>query len=317
MTVVGPPPPPPPPPEDAARAAYEATERLGTVAAYRAFIERFPDSFEAELAREWIVKLEAEAEAEREAARSRPGTKFRDCPECPELVVVPSGSFMMGSPASEEGRRDNEGPVRRVTIAAPFAVGVYEVTFGEWDACVSAGGCDGYRPDDRGWGRGNRPVIDVSWDDARAYVAWLSRETGQGYRLLSESEWEYVARAGTSTRYWWGNDIGRNRANCDGCGSRWDGERTAPVGSFSANGFGLHDVHGNVWEWVEDYVNESYSGAPTDGSAWELGSCFSRVLRGGSWFDYPGGLRSAGRDRRESVNRCNVAGFRVARTLAR
>ena len=336
MTVVGPPPPPPPPPEDAARAAYEATERLGTVAAYRAFIERFPDSFQAKLAWEWIVKLEAEAEAEREAARSRPGTKFRDCPECPELVVVPSGSFMMGSPASEEGRRDNEGPVRRVTIAAPFAVGVYEVTRGEFARFVSATGrsvgdsC--WIDEDGEWesrsGRhwrspgfllqgDDHPVVYVNWDDARAYVAWLSGETGQRYRLLSESEWEYVARAGTSTRYWWGDGIGRNRANCDGCGSRWDDRGTAPVGSFSANGFGLHDVHGNVYEWVEDCWNDSYAGAPTDGSAWESGDCDRRVLRGGSWSGIPRFLRSANRGRYVSDSRSNLTGFRVARTLAR
>ena len=139
-----------------------------------------------------------------------------------------------------------------MTIGSPFAVGVCPVMFDEWDACASAGGCGGYRPDDRGWGRGRRPVIDVSWRDAQSYVAWLSRETGEAYRLLSESEWEYAARAETATRYWWGDDIGRNRANCNVCGSRWDDESTAPAGSFAANVFGLHDVHGNVFEWVQD-----------------------------------------------------------------
>ena len=257
----------------------------------------------------------------------RPGTKFRDCPECPEMVVVPAGSFMMGSPASEEGRRDDEGPVRRVTIAELFAVGVHEVTFGEWDACVSAGGCDGYRPDDRGWGRGNRPVIRVNWDDARAYVDWLSGETGESYRLLSESEWEYAARSGTSTaRYWGESESGQCRyangadASTDfdwrtGCDDGYS--RTAPVGSFAANVFGLHDMSGNVFEWVEDCWNGSYSGAPRDGSAWESGNCSARVLRGGSWFDYPRDLRSAVRFRLETGGRGSVIGFRVARTLAR
>ena len=139
------------------------------------------------------------------------------------------------------------------------------------------------RVDDEGWGRGRRPVINVSWNDAQDYVEWLSAQTGHAYRLLSEAEWEYVARAGSSTVYSWGDDIGSNRANCDGCGSQWDYDRTAPVGSFAANGFGVHDMHGNVWEWVEDCWNGSYAGAPTDGSAWRSGECEQRVLRGGSW----------------------------------
>ena len=243
------------------------------------------------------------------------GHEFRDCPECPEMVVVPPGSFEMGSPSSDGG--SVEHPVHEVTIARPFAVGVYEVTFGEWDACVSGGGCGGYRPSDEGWGRGNRPVIYVSWEDAKAYVEWLSRKTGVAYRLLSESEWEYVARAGTRTEYWWGDDIGRNRANCSDCGSRWDGEQTAPVGSFPANPFGLHDVHGNVDEWVEDCANDSYNGAPTDGSAWVSGDCGHRVLRGGSWYSFDMFLRTAGRGRDVTDSReYNGHGFRVARTLA-
>ena len=243
------------------------------------------------------------------------GEVFRDCPHCPEMVVVPSGNFMMGSPSSEEGRYSDEGLQHRVTIGSSFAVGVYEVTFSEWDACASAGGCGGYRPDDRGWGRGQRPVVNVSWDDAQSYVAWLSRETGESYRLLSESEWEYVARAGTVTRFWWGDGIGRNRANCGGCGSRWDGESTAPVGSFAANAFGLHDVHGNVFEWVQDCWNDSYAGSPGDGSAWESGECSRRVLRGGSWGDIPGLLRAADRVRDVTGYRDSNAGFRVARTF--
>ena len=137
-------------------------------------------------------------------------------------------------------------------------------------------------------------MINVSWEDAEAYVAWLSRETGEAYRLPSESEWEYAARAGTTTRYTWGQDIGRNRANCGDCGSRWDGDRTAPVGSFAANGWGLHDMHGNVWEWVADCWHENYARAPRDGSAWTSGgNCGRRVLRGGSWFLSPAFLRSA------------------------
>ena len=178
-------------------------------------------------------------------------------------------------------------------------------------------GCGGYRPGDRGWGRGSGPVIRVSWSDVQAYVAWLSGKTGEAYRLLSEAEWEYAARAGTTTRYHWGDDIGRNRANCvgDRCGDSW--EFTAPVGSFGANGFGLHDVHGNVWEWVEDCWNGSYAGAPSDGSAWESGNCDRRVLRGGSWVNIPRDLRAAVRGRIDTGDRSSISGFRVARTLAR
>ena len=245
------------------------------------------------------------------------GLPFRDCPHCPEMVVVPSGDFMMGSPRSDGDWQDDEEPQHRVTIGSTFAVGVYEVTFAEWDACVSRGGCGGYRPYDEGWGRSRRPVVNVSWNDAQSYVAWLSRETGESYRLLSESEWEYVARAGTKTRYWWGDDIGRNRASCESCGSGWDEESTAPKGSFAANGFGLHDVHGNVWEWVQDCRNESYDGAPDDGSSWDNGDCSERVLRGGSWDDHPVDLRAAARYADVTGNRDDYAGFRVARTLTR
>ncbi len=243
------------------------------------------------------------------------GPVFRDCEECPEMVVVPAGSFTMGSPESEGWRRVDEGPAHRVEIARPFAVGAYEVTFAEWDACVAGGGCGGYRPHDRGWGRESRPVIHVSWEDAQSYVRWLSRKTGRQYRLPSESEWEYAARAGTDTRYHWGDEVGLNRANCAGCGSRWDDERTAPVGSFEANGFGLHDVHGNVWEWVEDCRNASHAGAPADGSARTAGVCGLRVLRGGSWYFLPRYLRSAFRAWSGRGERGGNVGFRVARTL--
>ena len=246
----------------------------------------------------------------------REGDVFRDCAECPELVAVSSGSFMMGSPVGEAGRDGDEGPVHEVVIARPFAVGVYEVTFREWDACVSGGGCGGYRPDDEGWGRGRRPVINVGWEDAKGYVEWLSRKTGEEYRLLSESEWEYVARAGTRMRYWWGDGIGRNLASCSGCGSRWDARQTAPMGSFSPNAFGLYDVHGNVWEWVEDCWHDDYDRAPTDGTArTRSGDCGSRLLRGGSWNNDPRHLRCAVRDRKTRGLRTELIGFRVARTL--
>ena len=236
------------------------------------------------------------------------------------MVVVPSGSFMMGSPESEEGRGDDEGPVRRVTIGYRLAVGMFEVTFREWDACVSDGGCGGYRPDDK-WGRYEHPVIEVSWKNAKGYVEWLRRKTGKRYRLLSEAEWEYVARAGTTTPFHTGRTISTEQANYDGnhtYGSGREGayrERTTPVGSFEPNGFGVYDVHGNVWELVEDCWNISYRRAPTDGSAWLREDCDRRVLRGGSWDKRPEELRSANRIWDRPRSRHDLVGFRVARTL--
>ncbi len=246
----------------------------------------------------------------------RPGQAFSDAlssgGQGPEMVVIPAGRFYMGC-VSGQDCSSLEMPVHEVTISQAFAVSKYEVTFENWDRCVAVGGCGGYRPDDEGWGRGSRPVIYVSWDDAQEYVSWLSRQTGQTYRLLSEAEWEYVARAGSSTAYSWGNGIGSNRANCLDCGDQWSS--TAPVGSFAANAFGVHDMHGNVFEWVEDCWNAGYAGAPSDGSAWRSGDCSERVLRGGSWFFDPGDLRSAYRDWFAPGYRLGYYGFRVARTL--
>ena len=267
--------------------------------------------------------------------RGRSGPVFRDCDTCPEMVVVPPGSFMMGSPVSEAGRSDDEGPRHEVTIAYPLAVGVYELTFAEWDACVSAGRCGGYRPDDEGDGRGRRPVIHVSWEDAQAYVEWLSSETGQEYRLLSEAEWEYVARAGTRTARYWGES---ESAQCRyGNGLDSDAEReysehiaeqgfepvqcrdgyveTAPVGSYEPNAFGLYDVLGNVREWTDDCRADSYVNATTDGSLRRGGDCSDRVLRGGSWNYEPDDLRSASRNRLSAGNRFDIDGFRLARTI--
>ena len=235
--------------------------------------------------------------------------------EGPEMVVLPTGRFRMGSPSGEEGRDDDEGPVRTVTIGKRIAMGRYEVTFADYDRFVAA--TSGRRPDDLGWGRGSRPVIGVSQKDAKAYAAWLSAQTGKTYRLPSESEWEYAARAGTETAYSWGNEIGFNRANCVGCGSVWYNRQTAPVGSFAANAFGLFDMHGNVDEWVEDCYVDSYVGAPSDGSARTSG-CGANVLaveRGGSWVFSPQGLRSANRDWDSPSNRINDNGFRLVQDL--
>ena len=229
------------------------------------------------------------------------------------MVVVPPGSYMMGSPANEEGRDGNEGPVHRVRIPRAFAVGVHEITFQEWDYCTSRGGCGGYRPPDGwNWGRGRRPVMDVSWDDAQIYVTWLSRQTGATYRLLSEAEWEYVARAGTRTPYFFGSRLTTQHANY---GSPIGG-RTSPVGSYRANRFGLYDVHGNVHEWVADCWHDDYHGAPDDGSSWQSEwQCSHRVVRGGAWSTYPQGLRSADRFSKHAAQRYADVGFRVARDL--
>ncbi len=241
-----------------------------------------------------------------DAQRAKPGRAFKECDHCPQMIVVPAGSFTMGSPVREAQRSSDETQLK-VTIRQPFAVGKFEVTFDEWDACVTAGACNGYSPSDVGWGRGTRPVINVSWSDAKAYVAWLAAKTGKPYRLLSEAEWEYVARAGTSTAYHWGSKFDSSKANTGG--------NTVPVGQYGANPWGLHDVHGNVWEWTEDCSNDSNKGNPGDGSARTTGDCSRRVVRGGSWISIPQGLRSAGRSRFTTDFRNYFLGFRVARTL--
>jgi formylglycine-generating enzyme required for sulfatase activity len=251
----------------------------------------------------------------------KPGDAFRECavePEqdyCPAMIVVPSGSFLMGSPQTEPNRYDDEGPQHEVTIAQPFAVSKFELTFDEWDACADKGDCAQGIPDS-GWGRGMQPLINITFEDAQRYVAWLAAMTGKPYRLLSEAEYEYATRAGTQTIYPWGNEVDTNRANCGGCGSRWDGKQTAPVGSFAPNAFGLYDMVGNVWEMVADCYHNSYQGAPADGSAWTSGGhCASRVLRGGSWGDGVDDVRSALRLGGYTGGHTSGLGFRVARTL--
>jgi len=240
---------------------------------------------------------------------------FKECAECPDMVVVPAGRFTMGSPQSERGRDIDEGPQHDVTIAQPFAAGRFAVTFDEWDACLAGGGCNDHRPGDQGWGRGRRPVLNLSWDDAAAYADWLTQKTGKRYRLLTEAEYEYAARAGSTAAYYWGDAIGKGNANCDGCGSQWDNIQTAPVGSFAANPFGLYDMAGNAWQWLQDCYHENYNGAPADGAAWTGDDCGRRVIRGGSWISVPPVLRSAGRFWNIANSRGNLLGFRVGRTL--
>ena len=255
------------------------------------------------------------------------GDIFRDCPNCPEMVVLPGGSFLMGSPPDALFADSNERPYHPVTISEPFAVGRYEVTFDEWDACVAEGGCDCYEPEDEDWGRGRRPVINVSWEDAQDYLYWLSQKTGKSYRLLSEAEWEYAVRAGTTTDFYWGDydysgderarnticayaNVGESAFDCDGK------EMTLPVGSFRPNPFGLYDMIGNVQEWTADCWNDTYEGAPADGRAWQQGDCSLRSTRGGSfyWKHYPAHFRSAARNMVRPWGQ-NYIGFRVAREM--
>ena len=292
----------------------------------------------------------------RKVGPKKAGDQFRDCPQCPEMVVVPAGSYRMGSPSYEQGRQGDEAPVHEVTIAAPFAIGRHEVRVVEFGRFVdetgySAGNsCQIIGTDElgyldwksragRGWRNpgfdqsGRHPAVCVNWNDAQAYAAWLSRETGEEYRLPSESEWEYAARAGTATaRYWGEGESGQCRHANGGdlslderyaggwllaVASCRDGHvHTVPVGSFTANGWELHDMLGNAWEWTEDCWNGRYAGAPLDGSAREYGDCAKRVLRGGSWDSEPSLLRAASRHGDTTDLRRSDQGFRVARTLA-
>ena len=294
-----------------------------------------------------VAQVAEEEASRREEETYQVGQTFRDAlrsgGEGPEMVVVPAGSFQMGSPADDEGREDDEGPVHRVTIGEAFAAGVHEVTRAEYERFAEAtgyaagNGCyiyEGGKWEERAEGNwrdpgyrqsGEHPVVCVSWEDAQAYVGWLSRESGAEYRLLSEAEWEYAARGGTETARYWGERKTEQCRHANGADANtafeWkiacnDGHAwTAPVGSYTRNGFGLSDVLGNVREWVEDCLNDSYAGAPADGTAWEQGDCDTRVVRGGSWDSSPGYLRSAVRSRGTAGYRFIYVGFRVARRL--
>ena len=278
--------------------------------------------------RAFVVVADTPAAASPTAA-TKPGTEFRDCAACPPMIVVPPGKFTMGSPDKESGRLATEGPQHVVTIERAFALGKYEVTFDEWEQCVADRKCT--RLEDSGFGRGRRPVINVSYEDAGYYILWLSEKTNQKYRLPTEAEWEYAARAGSDKPRFWGNsnetacqyanvftaktmakykDADRTSFRCD------DGYvETAPVGKFKPNQFGLHDMLGNVWEWVQDCWNASYAGAPADGSLWNTGECTKRVVRGGGWYYGPSNVRAARRVQTAPTRRSHDLGFRVARSL--
>ena len=264
---------------------------------------------------------------ELESIGPEPGGTFRDPladgGEGPLMVVLPTGRFAMGCLSNDSDCHDTQQPVHDVILPNNFAMAVYEVSFAEYDRYVQATGAR--RPGDEGRGRGNRPVINVDWEEARAYAGWLSEQTGRNYRLPTEAEWEYAARAGTTTIYSWGNEASHEQANygqdecCEGLAQgsdRW--EYTAPVGSFPANGFGLYDMHGNVWEWTQDCWHDSYRGAPTNGQDWEGangGNCDRRVVRGGSWNSAPGYLRAAARVSLRVSDRDFDLGLRLVQDL--
>jgi formylglycine-generating enzyme required for sulfatase activity len=276
--------------------------------------------------RDWR-RVEAWRQAAATAAGGKPSAPVKDCSDCPEMVVVPPGAFLMGSPESDPDAQKDERPQHRVTIAEPFAIGRHEVTRAEYAAFVEAtyprgNGCYAWTGSefrfnadadwrDPGFAQTDRdPVACVSWVDAKAYVQWLSEKTGERYRLPTEAEWEYAARAGTTTRYATGDTITEKDANF---GNRLG--KTAPVGSYPPNPWGLYDMHGNLWEWTEDCYKDSYEGAPEDGRAWVEGDCSYRVVRGGSWFGRPVSLRSADRSGIGPGFRFNDFGFRISRTL--
>ena len=245
-----------------------------------------------------------------------PGTIFKDCPTCPEMVVVPKGVFVMGS----NGRYKTEEPAHLVEIAKPFAIGRTEVTFDQWNLCLVDGGCE-LDPDDHKWGKGTRPVMNVTWDQAVRYANWISARSGHTYRLPTEAEWEYIARAGTQTQFAWGDEAGGLAlGNCRDCGAEIS-HQTEPVASFPPNPWGLYDTHGNVWEWVQDCWVPNYVGAPTDGSARiapeeEAGQpCKERVMRSGSWYYFSKNIRSRWRAKNNPGVRSYGIGFRLVREL--
>jgi formylglycine-generating enzyme required for sulfatase activity len=256
------------------------------------------------------------------------GQIFQECANCPQMVVIPAGVATIGSAPTESGRRPEEGPQQEVRFAAPFAVGRYDVSYAEWDACVAAGGCNNWRPGDYSWGRGSQPVLFVSWNDARNFVAWLAKETGQPYRLLSESEWEYVARACRdascrSRTFWFSQNITPELANYDSAYSYLGSPKASPrrrtlaVDAAPPNPFGVYHIIGNVRQWVADCWNPTLQGLPVDGRARMMGDCQSHVVRGGSWSDEPAELRASARSWDDVNTRSPSIGLRVARDLRR
>jgi formylglycine-generating enzyme required for sulfatase activity/class 3 adenylate cyclase len=302
-----------------AQLAFESATRQAEASPSAAQAPATAPAFDASISAQRAVELSLGAgtpaapapgpAAATQETRTQPGQTLRDCDACPELIVIPAGSFNMGSPESEADRFATEGPQH--TVAVPkIAMSKYEVTFAEWDACLAGGGCKGFSPNDRGWGRAKRPVIGVSWAEAQSYVDWLNQKAGGSlYRLPTEAEWEYAARAGAQTRYAFGNRITRAQAN-------FGSGRSDPVGSYLPNAFGLFDMHGNVWEWVADCYRPTYAGAPSDGSAVEDAACKQRPYRGGGFDDPAAAQRAANRRRADPAAHISGVGFRVVRRVS-
>jgi formylglycine-generating enzyme required for sulfatase activity len=315
---------------------------------YEAYLQAYPKGHFAGLARARIERLRAgagavqpapatkpEPPAPREQANTKPATKpppakarpvpaapapaeprgstesapiasVKDCPACPVMLTLPAGTFVMGSNASDP----SEKPAHRVTLRTPFALAKYEVSVGEWNACVDAHACP--RVPSSAGVAANMPMRDVSWDDAQRYLEWLNSVSNKTYRLPTEAEWEYAARGGTSSRYSWGDAMKGGHASCKGCGDPWDASHPPPVGSFSANPYGFYDMNGSVWEWVSDCWHTSYKGAPADGSDWDEPSCRTRVIRGGSWMEGDTYMLPTTRFKYDASVRQSQNGFRVA-----
>lgn len=240
----------------------------------------------------------------------KPGTVFKDCKVCPEMVVVPKGLFILGMGATDK----RATPPTRISVKKPFAIGRYEVTWDQWEACRADGGCL-FDPDDHKWGKGNRPVINVDLPRVENYIKWLSKKTGHTYRLPTEAEWEYAHRAGTTTDFWWGEEAGKGKANCKDCGTKWSAKMTAPVGSFEPNPWGIYDTAGNAYEWTADCWNASHENRPKDQSARTTGDCKRRVIRGGSFYYFNKVSKSFYRSRNPTVVKSYWLSFRVVRDI--
>ncbi|MBF0355090.1 MAG: SUMF1/EgtB/PvdO family nonheme iron enzyme [Alphaproteobacteria bacterium] len=252
------------------------------------------------------------------AAAQEPAS-FKDCADCPEMQVIPPGNFMMGSARGHE----NEQPEHQVSLAKPFALARFEITFDDWQACVDAKGCS-RQPDDHQWGKGKRPVMNITFDDVTQYLTWLSHKSGKRYRLPSEAEWEWAAKGGVATSYPWGERMEEGRANCRECGAKpFGGFSSAPVGSYPPNGYGLYDMAGNVWEWTQDCWHPDHQGASPEGRPRGpeaqplpgLSSCMARVMKGGAWYYYAPMARPQARAKNDSRVFSYVLGFRPARDL--
>lgn len=243
------------------------------------------------------------------ATPSTAGHEIKDCVACPALIEVTPGSFTMGNNKNDP----SEKPAHVVTIAHAFALGKYPVTIAQWNACVAAGACQ--RLTDITDHDQNTPAHNLSWDDAQQYVKWLTKASGKAYRLPTEAEWEYAARGGTATRYWWGDQMSQGKANCKDCGQPWRADGPNAVGSFAANPLGFYDMGGGVWEWVGDCWHSSYKNAPVDGRAWNQPYCEARVIRGGSWLDGHDYMLSSTRFKYDQSVRYTANGFRVAREM--